>query len=188
MESNQKIKREAAETENASPDQPAQPSDTPVEDPTPDTPLHIPFNSPGMHRLANNRPASAKRLVSEMSDFEKETEIKNAHYVKRLANAQKQLDNRDKEIEEMERLMHSLAMERRAKRDAARRQYYERKRATEAKSALESADAPVNTLVPAPAEGSQSLEPRKEKDILHLRTSSGNKVAKSGWTPINHRK
>lgn len=91
MESNQKIKREAAETENASPDQPAQPSDTPVEDPTPDTPLHIPFNSPGMHRLANNRPASAKRLVSEMSDFEKETEIKNAHYVKRLANAQKQL-------------------------------------------------------------------------------------------------
>jgi hypothetical protein len=96
----------------------------------------------------------------------------------------------------MERLTHSLAMERRAKRDAARRQYYEHKRAAKAKSALKSAEAPadapvnapVNALVSAPAEGSQSLEPRKEKDTFHLRTSSGNKVAKSGWTPINHQK
>jgi hypothetical protein len=75
----------------------------------------------------------------------------------------------------MERLTHSLAIERRAKRDVARRQYYERKRAAAAKSALELADAPAN----APAPASAPAEPHKEKDILHLKTSSGNKIAKS---------
>jgi hypothetical protein len=88
----------------------------------------------------------------------------------------------------MERLTRSLVLERRAKRDAARRQYYERKRAAEAKSALETADAPVDAPARTSAQGSR--EPQ-EKDILNLKASSGNKVAKSGtsgWTPINHRK
>ncbi|KAI5795978.1 hypothetical protein FPQ18DRAFT_387201 [Pyronema domesticum] len=135
MDSNQKIKPEPADRENVRPDQPAQPADTPTDDSyrrlNPDMPLHTPFNSPGMHRLAQNRPAPARP---------------------------------DMEIEEMERLTRSLAAE--------RRRYYERKSAAEAKSALEYADAPVNapvnTPVPALTEGSQSLEPRKEKDILHL--------------------
>jgi 23S rRNA G2069 N7-methylase RlmK/C1962 C5-methylase RlmI len=91
MESNRKIKSETADQENVRPDQSAQPADTPTDDSAPGMHLHTPFNSPGMHRLAQNRPTPARRPLSEMSDFEKETEIKNAHYVKRLANAQKQL-------------------------------------------------------------------------------------------------
>jgi hypothetical protein len=67
-----------------------QPADTPAEDPVPDMPLYTPFDSPGMHRLAK-KPAPARRPLQEMSDFEKETEIKNAHFVRRLANAQQQL-------------------------------------------------------------------------------------------------
>ncbi|KAI5786669.1 hypothetical protein FPQ18DRAFT_393699 [Pyronema domesticum] len=187
MESNKTIKNEAAETENTRPEHPAQPSETPADNLSPDMPFHTPFNSPGMHRLAQNRPAPAVRLPSEMTDFEKETEAKNAHFVKRLSNAQKKLDQRDKEIEEMERWTHSLAMERRAKRDAARRQYYERKRAADTKSALESSDAPADAPTPTTAEGSR--QPQKEKDLLHK--SSGNKIAKpgtGGWTPINHLK
>lgn len=93
MESNKKIKPEAEEKENARPVQPSQPADTPAEDPSPDMPItaHTPFNSPSMHRLAENKPALAKHPLSEMSGFEKETEIKNSHSVKRLANAQQQL-------------------------------------------------------------------------------------------------
>jgi crotonobetainyl-CoA:carnitine CoA-transferase CaiB-like acyl-CoA transferase len=90
-----------------------------------------------------------------------------------------------KEIEEMERLARSHAIARRAKRDAERKAYYERKRAAEAKSALQPADAPVDAPTSTPAEGSRQPQ---EKDILHLKTSSGNKIAKSDWTAINHRK
>jgi hypothetical protein len=91
MESNRNIKTKAEDQENVRPEHPAQPSETSTEDAAPNMPLHTPFNSPGMHRLAENRPVPAKRSLSEMTDFEKETEAKNAHYVKRLANAQKQL-------------------------------------------------------------------------------------------------
>lgn len=64
---------------------------TPAVDPALDMTVHTPFNSPGMHRLAKNRSTPTRHPMGEMSDFEKETEMKNAHFVKRLANARQQI-------------------------------------------------------------------------------------------------
>ncbi|KAI5783840.1 hypothetical protein FPQ18DRAFT_418997 [Pyronema domesticum] len=150
--------------------------------------VHTPFNSPGMHRLAKNRSTPTRHPMGEMSDFEKETEMKNAHFVKRLANARQQIENRDKDLDEIERLTRSIATGRRAKRDAERKAYFKRKKAAAAKPAPELNDAPVDA--PAPAQASHEPISNK-KDILHLKTSSGNKVVKcsaGGWTAINHRK
>jgi hypothetical protein len=62
---NTNVKPKAANKENARPDRPAQPAHKeenqappmPAEDPAPDMPAHSPFSSPGIHRLARNRPA-----------------------------------------------------------------------------------------------------------------------------------
>ncbi|KAI5790539.1 hypothetical protein FPQ18DRAFT_306469 [Pyronema domesticum] len=162
---------------------------TPTDDPALDMPGHTPFNSPGMHRLAKNRPAPSRRPFEEMSDIEKETERKNAHFFKRLANARQQLENRDKDLDEIERLTRSIAMGRLAKRDAARKEHFERKKATAAKPAPELNNAHVNSM--APPQTFHRPISNKKKDILHLKTSSGKKVAKfssGGWTAINHRK
>jgi hypothetical protein len=85
--------------ENTGPINPAHPihknekqaAPTPTDDRASEMPAHTPFNSPGMHRLAKNRPEPVRRPLGEISDFEKETERKNAHFVKRLANARQQL-------------------------------------------------------------------------------------------------
>jgi hypothetical protein len=93
-----KIKPKAGDKKNARPKKPALPADknenqaptTPAEDPTSDVSPHTPFNSV-IHRLARNQPAPARRPLPEMTDFEKEEEKKNAHFVKRLQNARQQL-------------------------------------------------------------------------------------------------
>lgn len=93
-----------------------------------------------------------------------------------------------------------MAMQRVAKRDAARKAYYERKEALGAQTASKSNDkdapvaapagSPLQITTAAPSQASTESSGNK-KDILHSKTSSGNKVAKSssnGWTAINHRK
>jgi hypothetical protein len=84
----------------------------------------------------------------------------------------------------MERLTHPRAMERRAKRDAARRQYYERKRAADAKSALENADAPtdapVNAPTPLPLKAPVKLRRRGTSSINPLATTLPNPAPVAG--------
>lgn len=88
---------EVADKENARPAKPALPihqNEGPAhaaDDPASDVQPHTPFNSVGIHRLARNRPAPVRRPLAEMTDFEKEQEKKNAHFVKRLKNAHQQL-------------------------------------------------------------------------------------------------
>jgi hypothetical protein len=106
----------------------------------------------------------------------------------------------DKELDELERITRSMAMQRAAKRDAARKAYYERNKALGAQTASKSnaKDAPVAAPVGSPlkittvAPSQTSTESSgNQKDILHSKTSSSNKVLKSsssGWTAINRRK
>jgi hypothetical protein len=88
---------EVADKENARPAKPVLPTHQneglahSADDPASDVQPHTPFNSVGIHRLARNRPAPVRRPLSEMTDFEKEQEKKNAHFAKRLENARQQL-------------------------------------------------------------------------------------------------
>jgi hypothetical protein len=106
-------------------------------------------------------------------------------------------------LDELESFTRSMAMERAAKRDAARKAFYERKKALGAQPASADKDAPIaapiaalvgsplKNVTAAPGQASSESSGNKKKDILHLKSSSGNKIAKSsssGWTAINHRK
>ncbi|KAI5820168.1 hypothetical protein BZA77DRAFT_289901 [Pyronema omphalodes] len=190
--SNQKIsKSETAEQENVRLSQSAECAVPPSDDSTPGA--HAATS--GFPETNQSKPATVKRPLSEMYAFEKETEMINAHFFRRLAEAQKELDERDKQIAEIDigRFANSLAKERRAKRDTSRRQNCERKRAAKDKPTPKAAEArvedAVETSVQDPvstsAEGAQS---RKGKNTVLHRTSSGNKVSKSVWTPVNHKK
>lgn len=87
---------EVADKENARPVKPALPSHEnegpahAADASASDIATHIPFNSV-THRLARNRAVPTRRPLAEMTDFEKEQEKKNAHFVKRLNNARQQL-------------------------------------------------------------------------------------------------
>lgn len=110
---------------------------------------------------------------------------------------------RDRELEELDRFIGSMARRRIAAAETARKAGHGRKRARGAQpvsrdtqpGAAASIAAPVESPVKieeAPRQdASESSRDKKKKDILHLKSSSGNKVAKSGssgWTAINHRK
>ncbi|KAI5820169.1 hypothetical protein BZA77DRAFT_289902 [Pyronema omphalodes] len=170
--SNKKIsKSETAEQENVRPSQSAEFVVPPTGDSTPGT--HVTTSSfPEAHR---SEPATVRRPLSEMSAFEKETEIINAHFFRCLAEAQKELDERDKQIEEIDigRFANSLAMGRRAKRDTSRRQNCERKRAAKDKPTPKASEArvedAVETSVQDPVSTSaESPRSRTGKDTFHL--------------------
>ncbi|KAI5815120.1 hypothetical protein BZA77DRAFT_388708 [Pyronema omphalodes] len=164
---------------------------------------HPSSNSPGIPQPAGTEPAATRRPLSEMTDFEREEARINARFERRLEIARQQLQIRDRELEELDRFISSMARRRIAATETARKAGHERKRA---RGAAEPVSRDMEAGVPAPIaapveasvkkeaprqDASESSRDKKKKDILHLKSSSGNKVAKSGssgWTAINHRR
>ncbi|KAI5816724.1 hypothetical protein BZA77DRAFT_293048 [Pyronema omphalodes] len=159
-----------------------------------------PFNSVKARQLARSQPTPVRRPLPEMTGYEKKEEKRNAHFMKRLENARQHLQNRDRELDKLETFVRSMAMGRIVKPGTARKAFNERKKAPGSQPASADKGAPIAISNAAPvgsprksaASGKAASESsRNKKDILHLMSSSGNKVSKSSsgrWAAMNHRK
>ncbi|KAI5810587.1 hypothetical protein BZA77DRAFT_361051 [Pyronema omphalodes] len=140
-------------------------------------------------------PALDGRLSSEKTDFERAEEKKTAHFMKRLENARLELrgnpEKRDRELEKLDEFLSSLTMRRTntVKRETTRKTANERKKARGAQPVSDAKDVPVAATVTVPVgspvkDGTsvQALSEssgNKKKNLLHSKSSSGNKISKS---------